>query len=54
MAIGDINPDIKMLTLLADSWLLAQENQKAEPVFKEIIKKFNDDHTRLRLGPTLY
>ena len=50
MAIGDINPDIKMLTLLADSWLLAQENQKAEPVFKEIIKKFNDDHTRLRLG----
>jgi tetratricopeptide (TPR) repeat protein len=50
MAIGDINPDIRMLTLLADSWLLAQENQKAEPVFKEIIKKYNDDHTRLRLG----
>jgi tetratricopeptide (TPR) repeat protein len=50
MAIGDINPDIRTLTLLADSWLLAQENQKAEPVFKEIIKKYNDDHTRLRLG----
>ncbi|GJM05354.1 MAG: hypothetical protein DHS20C09_13450 [marine bacterium B5-7] len=50
MAIGDITPDIKMLTLLADSWLLAQENQKAEPVFKEIINKFNDARTRLRLG----
>tara|TARA_R110002096_G_scaffold95131_1_gene213500 strand:- start:14194 stop:15432 length:1239 start_codon:yes stop_codon:yes gene_type:complete len=50
MAIGDITPDIKMLTLLADSWLLAQENQKAEPVFKEIIRKFNDGRTRLRLG----
>ncbi len=50
MAIGDISPDIKMLTLLADSWLLAQENQKAESVFKEIINKFNDDYSRLRLG----
>lgn len=50
MAIGDIEPDMRMLTLLADSWLLAQENQKAAPVFEEIIKKFNDDHTRLRLG----
>jgi tetratricopeptide (TPR) repeat protein len=50
MAIGDINPDIRMLTLLADSWLLSQENEKAEPVFKEIITKFNDDTTRLRLG----
>jgi len=50
MAIGGIIPDFRSLTLLADSWLLAQENQKAEPVFKEIIKKFNDDHTRLRLG----
>ena len=50
MAIGEINPDIKMLSLLADSWLLAQENEKAESVFKEIIQKFNDDRTRLRLG----
>lgn len=50
LAIGDINPDMKMLTLLADSWLLAQENEKAKSVFKEIIKKFNDDKARLRLG----
>lgn len=50
MAIGDIKVNKRMLNLLADSWLLAHELDKAEPVFKEIIKKFNDDKTRLRLG----
>lgn len=50
MAIGDIEPNKEMLTLLVDSWILAQENEKAKSVFQEIIKKFNDDTTRLRLG----
>ena len=50
MAIGDIEPNKEMLRLLVDSWLLAQEYEKAESVFKEIIKKFNDDKSRLRLG----
>lgn len=50
MAIGDIEPNKEMLNLLVDSWLLAHENTKAESVFKEIIKKFNDDKSRLRLG----
>jgi tetratricopeptide (TPR) repeat protein len=47
---GDIQPDKKMLTLLADSWLLAHENERVKTVYKEILKKFNDDSTRLRLG----
>ncbi|HIF50135.1 MAG TPA: hypothetical protein EYQ42_01130 [Thiotrichaceae bacterium] len=50
MAVGDIEPNKKMLNLLVDSWLLAQERDKAKSVFKEIIKKFNDDTARLRLG----
>tara|TARA_B110000196_G_C21131430_1_gene658658 strand:+ start:228 stop:1463 length:1236 start_codon:yes stop_codon:yes gene_type:complete len=50
MAVGDIKPDIRMLKLLADSWMLAQEKKKAEPVFKEIINKFKDNNSRLRLG----
>jgi predicted Zn-dependent protease len=50
MAIGDIEPNKEMLTLLVDSWLLAQEREKAKSVFKEIIKKYNDDTARLRLG----
>ncbi|MCZ6802673.1 MAG: hypothetical protein O7D86_01740 [Proteobacteria bacterium] len=50
MAIGDIDVNKKMLNMLVDSWLLAQENEKARSVFKEIIKKFNDDTARLRLG----
>jgi tetratricopeptide (TPR) repeat protein len=50
MAIGDIEPNKEMLNLLVDSWLLAQEYEKAKSVFKEIIKKFNDDTARLRLG----
>jgi len=50
MAIGDIEDNQEMLTLLVDSWILAQEHEKAKSVFKEIIKKFNDDQARLRLG----
>ena len=50
MAIGDIEANMKMLNLLVDSWILAQENEKAESVFREIINKFNDDRARLRLG----
>jgi tetratricopeptide (TPR) repeat protein len=50
MAIGDIEPNKEMLNMLVDSWILAQENEKAKSVFKEIIKKFNDDKARLRLG----
>jgi len=50
MAIGDIKPDKEMLTLLVDSWILAQEHEKAKSVFKEIITKYNDDTARLRLG----
>ena len=50
MAVGDIKPDIEMLKLLANSWMLAQEKKKAEPVFKEIIKNFRDNYSRLRLG----
>ncbi len=50
MAIGDIDVNKDMLALLVDSWILAQESEKAKSVFKEIIKKFNDDTARLRLG----
>ena len=50
MAVGDIKPDIEMLKLLANSWMLAQEKKKAEPVFKEIIKNLKDNYSRLRLG----
>jgi tetratricopeptide (TPR) repeat protein len=50
MAIGGIDVNKEMLTLLVDSWILAQESEKAKSVFKEVIKKFNDDTARLRLG----
>jgi len=50
MAIGDIDANKEMLDMLVDSWILAQENEKAKSVFNEIIKKFNDDTARLRLG----
>ncbi len=50
LAIGGINENKDNLVLLADSWLLAQENGKAESIFKEVVKKYNDDKTRLRLG----
>ncbi len=47
---GDIQADMRMLTLLADSWLLAHDNEKVKAVYKEILTKYNDDSTRLRLG----
>lgn len=53
MAIGDIEPNKEMLTILVDSWILAQESEKAKSVFNELIKKFDDDKARLRLGQLL-
>lgn len=50
MAVGDIKSDIEMLKLLANSWMLAQEKKKAESVFKEIIKNYSDNYSRLQLG----
>ena len=50
MAIGGIEANKEMLHMLVDSWILAQEKEKAKSVFREIIKKFNDEKARLRLG----
>lgn len=50
MAIGDLKADKETLTLLVDSWVLAEEIDKAKSVFLEIITRFNDDRARLRLG----
>lgn len=50
LAIGGVKDNREMLDLLVDSWLLAQETEKAGSVLKEIIKRFNDDTARLRLG----
>jgi tetratricopeptide (TPR) repeat protein len=50
MAIGKIDTSLKMLNMLVDGWILAQENEKAESVFNEIINLYNDEKSRLRLG----
>ncbi|MEQ8939332.1 MAG: hypothetical protein RLT30_11615 [Gammaproteobacteria bacterium] len=50
LATGDLQVTKANLILLADSWLLAQENEKAESVFREIVNKYNDVKTRMRLG----
>lgn len=50
LAIGGVKDNKEMLNLLVDSWLLAQETEKAGSVLKEIIKRFNDNSARLRLG----
>ena len=50
LAIGGVKDNREMLDLLVDSWLLAEEREKAEPVLREIVKRFNDDKARLRLG----
>ena len=50
MAIGKIDTSLKMLNMLVDGWILAQENEKAESVFNEIISLYNDEKSRLRLG----
>lgn len=50
MAIGGIKKNKELLTTLVDSWLLAQDADKAKSVLKEIDKRFNDEASRLRLG----
>ena len=50
MAIGDLKADKETLTLLVDSWVLAEETDKAKSVFLEIINRFDDNRARLRLG----
>ena len=50
MAIGDLKADEETLTLLVDSWVLAEETEKAKSVFLEIITRFDDERARLRLG----
>lgn len=53
LAAGNIEINKKNLALLADSWLLAQEREKAKPVFERIIKQYNDANSRLRLAQLL-
>ena len=50
MATGKIDTSLKTLNMLVDGWILAQENEKAESVFNEIINLYNDEKSRLRLG----
>lgn len=50
MATGRIDSTLEMLNMLVDAWILAQESEKAESVFKEIINSYNDEESRLRLG----
>ena len=50
LAIGDLEDNQKSLQLLVDSWLLAQETEKAESVLRELVKRFNDIEARLRLA----
>ena len=50
MAVGGIKKNKELLTTLVDSWLLAQDADKAKSVLKEIDKRFNDEASRLRLG----
>ena len=50
LAIGGVSENQKNLTLLADSWLLAKEYDKAKSLFQEIVNRYKDDKTRLRLG----
>ena len=50
MATGRIDSTLEMLNMLVDAWILAQESEKAESVFNEIINSYNDEESRLRLG----
>ena len=50
MAIGRIDSTLESLNMLVDAWILAQESEKAESVFNEIINSYNDEKSRLRLG----
>ena len=49
-ATGGISNRKKMLKLLADCWLLAHEKDKAASVLKEMVKRFDDGRSRLRLA----
>ncbi len=53
MATGRIDNNLEMLNMLVDAWILAQESEKAESVFTEIINSYNDEKSRLRLGQLL-
>ncbi len=50
LAIGGVKDNKKSLELLVNSWLLAQETDKAESVLRELVKRFNDNDSRLRLA----
>ncbi len=50
MATGRIENTLETLNMLVDAWILAQENEKAQSVFNEIINSYNDEKSRLRLG----
>ena len=50
MATGRIENSLETLNMLVDAWILAQENEKAQSVFNEIINSYNDEKSRLRLG----
>ena len=50
LAIGGVRDNKDNLILLADSWLMAKENEKAESLFREVLTRFKDDRTRVRLG----
>ena len=50
MATGRIDSTLESLNMLVDAWILAQESEKAESVFNEIINSYNDEKSRLRLG----
>ena len=45
MATGRIDNNLEMLNMLVDAWILAQESEKAESVFTEIINSYNDELT---------
>jgi len=50
MATGRIENTLETLNMLVDAWILAQEDEKAQSVFNEIINSYNDEKSRLRLG----
>lgn len=47
---GTLISNQKNLTLLANSWLAARENERAKSTLTELVTKFNDTPARLRLG----
>ncbi len=51
---GVISADQEILILLANSWTLAKEDEKAQAVLSEIVEIYHDDKTRLRLAQLYY